>query len=92
MIVESMPARRDNEWSVLSVDQLGAHVYEPESLLYFWLNRVIILGELAKASHMFQVLDVSCFAPLEGQLKDINAFYISQFGANQMNQFEYPRL
>ena len=85
-----MPARRDNEWNLLSLDQFFAHVYDPISLFYFWQHRVIIFGERSKSSHMFQVLDVSCFAPLENELKDVNAFYISQFGSEQLTQFEYP--
>lgn len=92
MIVESAPARKENEWLLLSLDQYDCHVNEPVSLKYFWDHKILVFAERSQSSDMYQVCDVTCFKSLQGYLDEENLWCIAVFGGKKLTQFEYVNI
>ena len=95
MLIDSKPAELlPHEWCLLSVDGLDCHCMSVLALEKLYAAQIILVQERAQCSEILQVLDVSCFGPLNSNIQtEIRNYRNSSIGGiNNLTQYEFPFL
>lgn len=83
------------EWALLVLDGVGAHVMSPKALKTLWEHKIYVVKMAPHTSADLQPLDRSVYHPVKAKARSLLTRYILETpgaGARALNQWELPSI